>query len=260
LRLTVERLSIALARLPEAFEGVTVALAGDLHARPGAHGSAAAAAMVSALNALEPDLIILLGDLVHHPMTASACLTLPSGLTAKHGVWACLGNHEHAFIWYSRWLGEGRQPSLDQWRRIYAAAGIRLLANEARPIQRDGGRLWLLGIDDPYSRHDDLAAALSEAPTQECLIAFAHSPDLADHRMIGEVDLLLAAHTHGGQIRVPGIGALYAPCRNPRRRAAGLLSGERTTVYVNRGVGEAFPLRLCCPREITLITLRRPAP
>lgn len=254
--IVVERVEIALPRLPPAFDRLTIAVASDLHGRLFRGSKAAAVRLVGTINDLQPDLALLLGDMVHNPNHGPAFLPLLTGLRAGSGAYAALGNHEHAFVWYNRYLGEGRHPSNEEWRRIYAGAGIELLVNEPRPLARGGVRIWLVGVDDPFSGHHDLDAALAEIPTGECSIAFTHSPDLLDYPRAGELDLLLAGHTHGGQVCLPRVGALYAPCRRPRQRAAGLLQGERTRVYVTRGLGEGFPLRLVCPRELTLMTLR----
>ncbi len=70
------------------------------------------------------------------------------------------------------------------------------------------------------------------------------------------MDVLVAGHTHGGQIRLPWLGPLFAPCRRFRERTAGLIRSDGTTTYVTRGVGERIPIRFGCPRELPLITLR----
>lgn len=251
----IERLEIPLARLPEAFEGLTLAVLSDLHAGFPRGGPAAVERVVEETNRLGADLILLLGDLVHRSRHAEVFLPLLSGLEAPGGKWACLGNHEHGFVWYSRWAKPRPPLGVEQWRALYAQSGIRLLVNEAEPLVREGERLWLVGVDDPYSGRHDLAAALARVRLGECCLSLSHSPDLVDDPCIGEVDLVLAGHTHGGQIWLPGVGPLVAPCRRPRQRAAGLVRHNQTLMYVSRGAGEGLPLRIGCPREITLLTL-----
>lgn len=251
----VERVAIPLPRLPREFNAMTVAVVSDIHAGSRNTGHAAVAEVVETTNALQADVIVLLGDLVHATAHAGSCLSVLSGLEAKEGVYACLGNHEHGFVWYSRYLGASRAPSADQWRARYAEAGIQLLTNEARPLSRACSRIWLIGVDDAYSGNDDLAAALAQARTSEFRLALTHSPDLVDDPRVREVDLVLAGHTHGGQIRLPFIGPLLGPCRQFRRRAAGLVRANGTTMYVTRGAGEALPVRINCPREISLVSL-----
>lgn len=251
----VEGVVIALPGLPPEFDGMTLAVVADIHAGSRNSPLAVVKEVVETTNALQADVILLLGDLVHASARARSYLSLLSELEAKEGVWACLGNHEHGFVWYSRYLGASRAPSVGRWRELYAEAGIQLLANEARPLPRGRSRIWLLGVDDAYSGHDDLAAALAQACTGEFCLATTHSPDLVDEPQVRELDLVLAGHTHGGQICLPFMGPLFAPCRHFRRRASGLVSVNRTTMYVTRGAGEALPVRLNCPREISLLTL-----
>jgi predicted MPP superfamily phosphohydrolase len=251
----VERVAIALPGLPPEFDGMTLAVVADIHAGSRSSPLAVVKEVVETTNSLQADVILLLGDLVHASAHASSYLSVLSEFEAKEGVWACLGNHEHGFVWYSRYLGASRAPSVDRWRDLYATAGIQLLANEARPLLKGRSRIWLVGVDDAYSGHDDLAAALAQARTDEFCLAVTHSPDLADHPRVREVDLVLAGHTHGGQIRLPFMGPVFAPCRRFRRRASGLVSVNGTAMYVTRGAGEALPIRLNCPREIPLLTL-----
>lgn len=257
----LERVVISLPRLPESFDGTTAAVIADIHAAPRRGGAAAVARVVEIANGLRPDFVFLLGDLVHRPSDAAAYLPALAGLRARLGVWACLGNHEHRVVWYSRHLGTSAGPPAAHWRRLYAEAGVGLLVNESKVFEQGGSRLWLLGVDDAYSRGDDLPAALHGVGDEDFRLAITHSPDLIDHPRAAELDLVLAAHTHGGQVRLPLLGPLYAPCRRPRERAAGLVRAGGALMYVTRGVGEGVPIRLGCPRELPLIELRAaPAP
>jgi hypothetical protein len=210
---------------------------------------------VQEANRLQPDLILLLGDLVHCARSASRYLSLFAGLGARCGVYACLGNHEHGFVWYSRYLGPSPTPSVAEWRSMYAELGVELLVNEARPLERRGSRIWLVGVDDAYSGNDDLRAALAGVDGEEFCLGLTHSPDVMDAPLIARLDLVVAGHTHGGQICLPGLGPIWAPCRRFRERAGGLVGQGPTALYVTRGVGEALPIRYGCPREITLLEL-----
>ncbi len=252
----VRRVAISLPRLPTAFDGATIAVIADLHVHRGRH-RAALEPLVEAVNARRPELIVLLGDLLHRAGESDGQLAPLAGLQAPLGVYACLGNHEHGFMWYSRYV-KPSAPSVEEWRARLAALGITLLHNEAHPIARGKARLWLVGVGDAYSGNDDLAAALRGVPEEEFRLVITHSPDLLDDPHVPHVDLFLAGHTHGGQVRLPGIGAVWAPCRRARQRASGLLHVGPASAYVSRGVGEGFPLRLFCPRELPLITLRPP--
>jgi predicted MPP superfamily phosphohydrolase len=254
----IERVAIPLPRLPAEFNAMTVAVVSDIHAGTRNAGRAAVAEVVERTNALQADVIVVLGDVIHSAANANSYLPVLSGLKAKEGAYACLGNHEHGFVWYSRYLGAYRSLSADRWRALYAEAGIQLLVNEAKPLPRDQSRIWLLGVDDAYSGNDDLAVALARARASEFCLTLSHSPDIVDDPQVRRVDLVLAGHTHGGQVRLPCVGPLFAPCRQFRRRAAGLVRANGTTMYVTRGAGEALPLRINCPREISLVRLVRP--
>ncbi|UCH36079.1 MAG: metallophosphoesterase [Armatimonadota bacterium] len=253
----VRRVTIVCPRLPEAFDGLTVAVVADIHAGGTRGTRAALARIVETVNGLHPDVIALLGDVVHRADRAAVYLRLLRGLKAKEGVWACLGNHEHGYIWFSKYIGPAVVPSADEWRRMFADVGVRLLVNEAQPIPRGGSRIWLVGVDDAYSGNDDLAAALEGMDPTEFRLAITHSPDLIDDPRAGELDAVLAGHTHGGQVSLPLLGPLWAPCRKFRQRAAGIVHGSRTAMYVSRGVGEGLPIRFGCPPEMPFITLRR---
>ncbi len=253
----VERVTISLPRLPEAFDGTTVAAIADLHGGRRLGGAGAVKKIVEMVNSLQADVIVLLGDMVHRAHHATRYLPLLSELKAKVGIWAALGNHEHGFVWYSRFFGRWPVPSAEQWRAMYAQLGMSLLVNEAQPLHKGGARIWLIGVDDAYSGCDDLPAALQCVEGAEFSLAITHSPDLIDHPRIAEVDLVLAGHTHGGQVRLPLLGPLYVPCRRPRERSAGLIRANNSTMYVTRGVGEGLPFRFCCNRELSLLTLRK---
>ncbi len=253
----VERVTIPMRRLPQDFDGMTVAVIADLHAGARRGGVPGLKRVVEDVNALHPDIIVLLGDMVHRARQASRYLPLLSELKATAGVWATLGNHEHETMWYSRHFRTAPPPSLDEWRRLYAEIGVELLVNEARPLEKRGSRIWLVGVDDAYSKCDDLPAALQGVDQTDFCLVITHFPDLIDDPRIAEVDLILAGHTHGGQVHLPFFGPLYTACRKPRQRAAGLVEENGTIMYVSRGVGEALPIRFRCPRQIPLISLRR---
>lgn len=253
--MVLEELSLTFPRLPRQFDGLTIAVISDLHAGRGHGTHAFVERVVHTVNSLQPDAIVLLGDLVHKVGCTPHFLPLLAQLRSTEGTWACLGNHEHEFMWYSPWLRKPPTHSVEEWRDWYRSIGARLLVNEAAPLERGGARLWLVGIDDPYTGRKDLPRALSATPAGEFRLLLSHSPDVLDDPRVNEVDLILAGHTHGGQVWIPGVGPFMGPCRKPAQRAAGLVRHNGTTMYVTRGAGEGLRLRVGCPREITLLTL-----
>lgn len=255
----ISRLHLTMPRLPAPFDGLTVAVVSDVHADRRAGGARGIAEIVRQVNDESPDVVLLLGDMIHRCRGARGQLAALAGLHGRDGVFATLGNHEHCFVWFSRRLRVTHGPGDDEWRALYRDLGYELLVNEARPLSRGGARIWIVGVDDAYSGHDDLASALRAVPADEFRLVITHHPDLIDDPAAGSVDLILAGHTHGGQVQVPVIGPVHVSCRNPHERAAGLVRAHGTLMYVTRGAGEGLPLRIGCPREIPVITLQATA-
>lgn len=243
-RLTVERVTLPLPNLPPAFEGFTIAQISDLHFAAGA-GPDWLATVVARVNALEPDLIAITGDFVSFIAadTAQQLTTILRELAAPAGIFAILGNHDH-------WT---HAPTV---RGIVRAAEIHLLDNAHAVLTRDETALYLLGVDDIWENKHDLAAALADVPPNAPTILLAHEPDYADTAALtGRIGLQLSGHSHGGQVRLPGKGALVLPYLG-ENYDQGLYRVNDMHLYVNRGVGLVAPyVRLNCPPEITLLIL-----
>ena len=249
------RIDIRLRRLPPEFDGFTIVQLSDFHYEE--HFSIVPIRKgVEIVNRLRPDLIVLTGDFVTVPITeylsgnayrfaknAGPCAALLSELRAPHGVYAVLGNHDGA-----------SDPSYVV--NALQDHGIPVLMNRSVPFERGKARIWLAGVDDVLEGRPDLAAALRPAPQNEAIILLAHEPDFADEVMFAPVDLQLAGHSHGGQIWIPGIGAPWLP-QLARKYPRGLYELGKLMLYTNLGLGTIrVPVRLNCPPEITLITLR----
>jgi hypothetical protein len=115
--------------------------------------------------------------------------------------------------------------------------------------------------DSAYTGKADLAAALAGIPEGVVVILLSHAPTIVRDPLAGRAALILAGHTHGGQVVLPVIGPLYVPSRLGRRHAAGLHRIGNAWLFITRGVGEIIPpLRINCPPEIALLTLRAAAP
>jgi len=239
--LQVRRVTVPLSRLPPQWDGFTIAHLSDLHLGPTVDIVAIHRA-VNATNALKPDLIALTGDFVYRSAShAEPCAQALTALQAPHGVVACLGNHD-------RWEDAVRVE------RALTEAGIRVLINAGFPLADHS--LWVAGLDDAWAGTPDLEAALAGAPLTASVILLAHEPDYADTVVEhGGVHLQLSGHSHGGQVRLPLIGALVLPYLG-RRYPAGLYRLGELTLYTNRGIGTIYPpIRLNCRPEITLLTL-----
>lgn len=233
-------------------EGFTIALLSDFHYEPyfSVHPLRTAIRMV---NDLHPDLIVLTGDFVSEPIVrhdrakaasaAEPCAQLLGQMAAPHGRWAVLGNHDAV-------------TDPHRVANSLSSHGIQLLINQSVPIERNGARFWLGGVDDPLMLTPDLNTTLHNVPTHEPVVLLAHEPDYADVVARYPVDLQLSGHTHGGQIVVPFVGPLYLPPLG-RKYLWGLYKIAGLALYVNRGLGTVnVPVRMNCPPEITFITLR----
>ena len=252
-RPVVVRQDVALRRWPERLDGFTIALLSDFHydAHFSEHPLHAAIPMV---NSLHPELIALTGDFVslrvfggHEEESARAarpCAGLLQQMQARFGLWAVLGNHD-AFT----------DPDIvsDALRKH----AIRILDNQAVPIEANGSRFWLGGVDDVLGGTPDVQRAFAIRPAGEPAVLLAHEPDFADYIAPYDVDLQLSGHSHGGQVRLPFVRPLYLP-EMARKYVRGLYRIGGTTLYTNAGLGTVgLPVRWNCPPEITFLTLRR---
>ena len=197
-RLVVERVALTLRRLPQALDGLRVVQLSDLHLGPYIKQEDAERVVQRAMS-LHPDLILLTGDYVTRWAGYGEALTAPlNHLRAPLGVCATLGNHDH-------WTDP------DEVTTYLERADITVLRNASLPISRDGGTMWLVGVDDVMEGADDLPSALVSVPEDACKVALIHEPDFADIATRSGIDLQLSGHSHGGQVRIPGIGAIILP-------------------------------------------------
>jgi hypothetical protein len=245
--LSIERVTVPLARLPRELDGFTIAQLSDLHLGPYTSDAEIRAA-VAAANQLQPEAIVLTGDYITGESdcrdSAADCARELGALRAPHGVYAVLGNHDRCW------------SSLEYMPRALIAQSIPVLMNDAMPIERSGARLWIAGVDDVTERRADLNRALRRVPNSETTILLAHEPDYADESKRSPIDLQLSGHSHGGQVRLPFYGALILPYLG-EKYPIGLARAGAMWVYTNRGIGVVSPpVRFNCRPEITLLTLR----
>ena len=242
-QLVVERVQIPIKNLKPALEGLRIVQLGDLHLYPFTDIGQVRRAIETA-NTLAPDLIVLMGDYVTRQAEAVFELVpLLSTLNAKYGVFTIIGNHD---IW----------TNVDVVRAGLIEAGLSILRNDGLTFSIGRERLYLAGVDDGWSGQPDLAAALAKLPADVTAILLAHEPDLADQfSRDGRISLQLSGHTHGGQIRLPGIGAVILPYLG-RKYDLGLYQINGMWLYTNRGIGNVTePVRFNCSPEVTEITL-----
>jgi predicted MPP superfamily phosphohydrolase len=242
------RATIALAGLPTGAAPYRVALLYDIHFGNRAMQPDRLARIVAAVNAEHPDLILLAGDFVNgEDRLESDPAQLAAGLArlrARDGVIAVPGNHDH-------W------PDPAAVRAALAQARITLLANQARRA----GPLLVLGLDDMHSGHADIPALLAArraAGPGGAAVVLTHSP-AAVHRLPADLPLVLAGHTHCGQVVLPLIGSLATwTGRRPLdpHYRCGLVQDPGRTVVVSGGLGSgSVPIRIGAPSEWWLLTL-----
>ena len=239
--------------LPDSFAGLRIVQLSDLH------GSRHVTAdylneAVELAQAQRGDVIVLTGDFIHKGFKYVERVARVLGrLTAPHGVYAVLGNHDFSV---RNALGIRRYPHLP---RAVADAlrgqGIRVLQNETVRLTRGDGALHLSGVEDLWSRECDLEQTFAGLCPSVPRVVLAHNPWTVEHLAEHRCDLMLSGHTHGGQINLPGLGRVTLG-RKGRRYAAGMYRRGETFLYVNKGVGFGFRVRYGVRPEVAVLTLQ----
>jgi hypothetical protein len=247
-RLVRREAAITLARWPASLDGLRVVAVSDLHAGGWSVTAARIDALVERVNAERADLVVLLGDFARSQsrwrMEPEELARHLAPLRASRGVFAVLGNHD--------WWYDGERV-----RRALEAASIRVL--EGEPAAVSGG-LWIAGIPDEMTRDPRPANVLDKIPGDAPVLAITHSPDVFPD-VPARVAITLAGHTHGGQVRLPIVGAPFVPSRFGQRYLRGHIVENGRQLYVTSGVGTSIlPLRFGVPPEYAVLTLRAPAP
>ncbi len=238
----IVRERVWLSGLPGSFEGFTLVHLSDIHHSAFVDADYIAHAVALA-NRLAPDAIVLTGDYVSHSRSyIGGVAELLGDLRARVGVYAVLGNHDF-------WTGP------EALTRALRRHGIEVLRNAHTYVRRGGEALGLAGLDDLTVGEDDLLAALRGLDRRWPTLLLSHHPNILWSAAHARVALVLAGHTHGGQINIPS-------WRRRLRRYWPILRGHGrygpTQIYVNRGLGTVLiPVRYRCRPEITLLELRR---
>jgi uncharacterized protein len=250
-RLRCRAETIWLPDLAPSLDGLTILHLSDFHTD--ARNARLMALLHDAVD--EPaDLAVVTGDFVHSPADIPAVAQILARIQAPLGTFAVLGNHDHQ--------ERGRQrPALARGiRRMLAQVGAVELANRGILVERNGGALWLAGVDDPHTGRDELKAALEGKPDGVPTILLSHSPDISPLASEAGIALVMSGHTHGGQVRFPLLGAPVTRTRLTHPHAAGLWQVEQTWVNVSNGLGFYQQLRFQSPPEVVRLTLRRGRP
>jgi uncharacterized protein len=241
--LVMERRTIRLPHLSPALDGFRIALMSDHHLFPFTPRGLLEGAVEQA-NALHPDLILLGGDYVCADVEAICELAPILGrLNAKYGVFAVLGN-------YDCLLG----PELIRSQLV--AQSIEVLVNRGLHVGPSAGQFFLAGLDSVLGGVPDPIRAFGSCREGNVALALVHEPDYFSMLVeLTPVDVQLSGHSHGGQVRLPGLGPVILP-RLGRIYHTGLYELNGHFVYTGRGLGMVgLPLRFNCPPELSVINL-----
>ncbi len=248
----------------------------DIHLTPGRHRLMA---FVRSLASLEPDLVVNTGDSIASPLAVGHLTESLGPLLERPGVFVYGSNDLYSpkpgnparYLWRSS-AGEHADVEPDlPWEKLgveMSARGWLDLSNRRGRLAVGGLDIAFAGVHDPHSRRDRYGLIAGEAdPAADLRIGIMHSPEprVLDQFAADGYDLLLAGHTHGGQLRIPGIGALVTNCGIDRARVRWLsmhpqaapADGRTAWLYVSAGLGTSpwAPARFACRPEATLLTL-----
>ena len=266
-RLVVTRDEIAIKNWDPAFDGLRIALIADIHG--GSNGASAEniRRVVETTNAENPDVIVLLGDYVSQGSTRQPSpdrpLRMPlrevadnlAGLHARYGVYAVLGNHDG-------WYGDAEVTA--ELTRV----GYRVLQNEIVSIEQNGAKLRLFGLKDhlklnSWVTFDGMVRSVVDSyPKEGQIIVLEHSPDILYimnywKHLNPDLKLMLAGHTHGGQVWLPILGAPFVPSFVGQKYAQGHIEEEGVHMFVTSGVGTSIlPFRFMVPPEVAVVTIK----
>lgn len=240
----VRTVPLAFQDLPPAFEGFRLMHLSDFHI-DGVDGLAEVLAKL--LPQVPCDVCVFTGDYRYDDRGAcepvySRMLTVVNSIRSRHGIYGILGNHDPCEA----------APRLQ-------ALGVNMLVNDSAQISQRGESIWLIGLDDnfDYGCHN-LPLAMEGVPAQGFKVLLAHAPELFEEADQLGIQLNLSGHTHGGQLRLPVIGAVRQNVRAPRSFGWGAWRHKNLQGYTSCGVGcSTLPIRYNCPPEIVILELHR---
>jgi|ERR1044072_5807068 predicted MPP superfamily phosphohydrolase len=248
-RLVVNQQAIQIDNWPKELSGLRVALIGDLHTGSPFIDDQKLERVVELTNEQNPDVVVLLGDYMvknswhGHEVEPEVTAAHMKNLRAPLGVYAILGNHDW---WYN---GEKVQKAFED-------AGIRVLENDVTEIKWRDKSFWMVGFSDYWSLRFRIKETLDKVPPGAAMIAISHNPDIFA-RVPDTVQLLLAAHTHGGQVNLPLIGTPIVPSRYGSKYTSGHVFENGHHLFVTTGVGTSIlPVRFRVTPEIAIVTVK----
>ncbi len=231
--------TFALPRLPAAWDGLTILHISDLHFC-GTPDRVWYQHIMELCREQEPDIVAVTGDIVDSHRHHRWVLPVLGRLRWKIAAFAILGNHDS---WH--------EPNLV--RRRLRRAGMRVLGNSWEELAVHGQRLVVIGNETPWFQP---GPDLTNCPPDVFRLCLSHTPDTMPWARRHGIDLMLAGHNHGGQVRFPVIGSVFVPSCYSRRYDCGIFHEPPTLLHVSRGLGGKEPLRYNCKPEVVRIVLR----
>lgn len=263
-RLVINESTLTIKGWNPAFNGLKIVMLGDIHGGSNYVTEEKLRTIVRSTNEQNPDLVVFLGDYVSEiDSVRPVRLKMPietiadnlAGINSRYGVFVVLGNHDG-------WFSDNKVA--DEFSRV----GYRVLQNEIAVIEKDGQRLKILGLIDHLKLTKGWVATSAEAKAivdangPGDLIVLEHSPDLlpvitGDLSISNDLRLILAAHTHGGQVRLPIFGRPIVPSTFGQKYAYGHVKENGVDMFVTSGIGmSVLPIRFMVPPEIVVLTVK----
>ena len=244
LKIRTQEKELAIPRLNAAHDGLRIVHLTDLH-MSGRITQAYYEHVVEEVNSVDADVVAITGDIVEGDRFLDWLAPTLGRLRARHGVYYVRGNHD-------------RRASEGPLKAAMAATGIIHVGSTWRQVLVNDAPVIFAGNELPWHKP---AADLSDSPERDSAglplrILLAHSPDQFRWAQANDIDLMLAGHLHGGQIRLPLLGAITSPSRHGVRYVAGVFTAGNTVMHVSRGAGALTPLRFGCPPEVSVLMLR----
>lgn len=265
-RYTVERVAVKIDNLPDALEGLKIVQISDVHSgsftfkEPVKHA-------IDLINGEAADLVFFTGDLVNDRSDEMLpYIDVFDKITAKHGVFSVLGNHDYGD--YAQWNSDAEKAeNLEQLKRIHGQLGWQLLLNENRILTINGAQLGIIGVENwsakgRFRSEGDLAKAYTGVESAAVKLLLSHDPshwDAEVNQAYKDIDVTFSGHTHGMQfgVKIPGL-INWSPSKYLYKQWAGLYQKGKQYIYVNRGLGFlGYPGRVGMLPEITVLELQK---
>ena len=225
----------------EQLKGVKIVFASDFHVKP--YGQKRLDMIVEKINAENPDIVVSAGDFVcghtrHSTMPIEQIAKTLGKVKAKFGFYTSLGNHDG---WYGK----------DEITKNLEQNGIKVIGNENIKLNVNGKTLYIAGVEDLMTGKPNVYEALNNI--KRPVIMLTHTPDMFP-KVPDDVNLTLAGHTHGGQIRIPFLGPIFTASSHRDKYSKGFIEENGKKMIVTTGIGVSIlPIRFNCPPEINVI-------